>query len=234
MKKEKKMKLETVYKDENVIVIVKPIGMPSQSDPTGDKDAMSATSEMLAEIGEKDALWLVHRLDRNVSGLLAFARNKKSASALSEIIASGRLTKKYLAVCHGKAEEGRYTDFIYKDSTTSKAYVVKTERRGAKEAKLSLSLLGYEDDKSLVSVTLETGRFHQIRAQLSSRSHSLVGDKKYGSRDAKRRTPCLFSHELTFELFGKKISANALPNIEEYPWNIFSKDLYERIESNDE
>ena len=72
-----------VYKDENVVVIIKPIGMPSQSDPTGDIDAMSATSQLLLSLGERDALWLVHRLDRNVSGLLAFARNKKSAAELS-------------------------------------------------------------------------------------------------------------------------------------------------------
>ncbi len=227
------MNLETVYKDENVIVIVKPVGMPSQSDPSGDKDAMSATAEMLSSNGEKYALWLVHRLDRNVGGLLAFARNKKSAAALSEIMASGKVAKKYIAICHGKAEEGEYCDFLYKDSATSKAYVVKTERKGAKEARLKLSLLGEADDKNLVSVTLETGRFHQIRAQLSSRGNSLVGDKKYGSRDARRRTPCLFSHSLSFELLGKRISAFALPNIEEYPWNLFSGELYERTQEND-
>ena len=227
------MNLETVYKDENVIVIVKPVGMPSQSDPSGDKDAMSATAEMLLANGEKDSLWLVHRLDRNVGGLLAFARNKKSAAALSEIMASGKVAKKYIAVCHGKAEEGEYVDFLYKDSATSKAYVVKTERKGAKEARLTLDSLATADDKSLVCITLETGRFHQIRAQLSSRGNSLVGDKKYGSRDARRRTPCLFSHSLSFELLGKNISAFALPDIEEYPWNLFSGEVYERTQKTD-
>lgn len=230
------MHIEIVYKDKNVIIIIKPVGMPSQADPTGDVDAMSATSELLSEAGEESALWLVHRLDRNVGGLLAFARNKKSAAALSEIVANGTLTKKYIAVCHGKAEEGRYCDFLYKDPATSKAYVVKNERRGAKEARLVLSNLAYEsiNDKSLVSVTLETGRFHQIRAQLSSRGNSLVGDKKYGSRDAKRRTPCLFSHELSFNLNGKNISAFALPDIEEYPWNLFSEQTYKKVGSNNE
>ena len=223
-----------VYKDANVIVIIKPVGMPSQSDPTGDPDAMSTTSELLRAKGEKSDLWLVHRLDRNVGGLLAFARNKKSASALSELIANGALTKKYVAVCHGEAEEGRYVDFLYKDTATSKAYVVKGERKGAKEARLSLNRLGAADDKSLVFVELETGRFHQIRAQLSSRGNSLVGDKKYGSRDAKRRTPCLFSCELSFDLFGKKINVKALPDMNEYPWNLFSKECYERMSESDE
>ena len=218
-----------VYKDENVVVIIKPIGMPSQSDPTGDIDAMSATSQLLLSLGERDALWLVHRLDRNVSGLLAFARNKKSAAELSKIIQNGIFSKKYLAVCHGEAAEGEYRDFLYKDSATSKAYVVKTERRGSKEARLDLLCLDNQDEKSLVHVTLHTGRFHQIRAQLSSRGNSLVGDKKYGSKDVKRRTPCLFSREISFDLFGKNISVTALPDIEEYPWNLFSAKVYERI-----
>ena len=222
------MNPEIIYKDENVVIIIKPVGMPSQSDPTGDLDAMTATGNALSELSEKSDLWLVHRLDRNVGGLIAFARNKKSAAALSEIVASGRLTKKYLAVCHGNAEEGTYTDFLYKDSATSKAYVVKTARRGAKEARLSLLRLAFEDEKSLVEVTLDTGRFHQIRAQLSSRGNSLVGDKKYGSRDTKRRTPCLFSNELSFDLLGKKISVNALPDIEEYPWSLFVPEYYEK------
>ena len=218
-----------VYKDENVVVIIKPVGMPSQSDPTGDKDAMTATSELLSSQGERDALWLVHRLDRNVSGLLAFARNKKSAAELSRIIQNGVFSKKYIAVCHGEAAEGEYRDFLYKDSATNKAYVVKTERKGAKEARLSLVRLGTEDEKSLVHVTLDTGRFHQIRAQLSARTNPLVGDKKYGSRDVRRRTPCLFSREISFLLFGKKISVTALPDIDEYPWNLFSEEVYERI-----
>ena len=225
---------EIIYKDKNVVVIVKPVAMPSQSDPTGDMDAMTKTSEILTSLGESDALWLVHRLDRNVGGLLAFARNKKSAAELSKIIQDGALTKRYLAVCHGKAEEGEYRDFLYKDSATSKAYVVKTERRGAKEARLTLSALGYEDDKSLVHVELDTGRFHQIRAQLSSRGNSLVGDKKYGSKDTARRTPCLFSCELSFKLFGKNISVSVLPDISEYPWNLFSQKVYETVGNKDE
>lgn len=225
---------EIVYKDENVIVIIKPVGMPSQSDPTGDTDAMTAVSNMLSDSKEQCGLWLVHRLDRNVGGLIAFARNKKSAAALSELIAAGNLTKKYLAVCHGKAAEGEYRDFLYKDSATNKAYVVKNERKGAKEAILGLTRLAYEDEKSLVGVELKTGRFHQIRAQLSARGNSLVGDKKYGSKDAKRRTPCLFSRELSFKLFDKNISVRALPDIKEYPWNLFSAEAYERKENTDE
>ena len=218
--------VKIVYKDKNVIIINKPVGMPSQSDPTGDTDAMSATSAHLRDKGESDSLWLVHRLDRTVGGLLAFARNKKGAAELSRVVREGKLEKRYFAVCHGIADEGEYQDLLFKDNATGKAYVVKTERSGAKRAILQAQRLCVSEDKSLMAVKLETGRFHQIRVQFASRSHPLVGDKKYGSRDTSRRTPCLFSYELSFEISGKKVSAIDLPPIEEYPWCLFAPELY--------
>ena len=214
--------IEIIYLDENVIAVNKPVGMPSQSDPSGDTDAMSAASVQLSEMGEDGMLYLVHRLDRTVGGILVFARNKKSAAALSALVSGEGMGKKYLAVCHGKAEEGEYRDYLYRDSALGKAFVVKSARRGAKEAILNLSVMEEAEDMTLVRVTLKTGRFHQIRVQLASRGHSLVGDKKYGSRDQKRRTPCLFSYHLLFELFGKKISLFASPDIDEYPWSRFA------------
>ena len=221
--------IKILYKDKNVVIINKPTGMPSQSDPTGDLDAVSATTESLTAMGENSSLWLVHRLDRTVGGLIAFARNKRCAAEMSRLVAEGKLDKKYIAVCHGEANMGRYEDLLFKDSSTSKAYVVTTERKGAKRAELDLERLDVKDGKSLVYITLHTGRFHQIRAQLSSRGNSLVGDKKYGSRDALRKTPSLFSSRLSFTLFGKMISVNALPDTDEYPWNLFSKEIYTKV-----
>lgn len=215
-----------VYKNKNTVIINKPVGMPSQSDPSGDPDAMSKTSELLASLGEPSDLWLVHRLDRTVGGLIAFARNKKSAAALSETVKNGDIEKKYFAVCHGSADEGEYRDFLFKDNATSKAYVVKTERRGAKEALLNAHKIDEQSGMSLMSVELITGRYHQIRAQFSARGNSLVGDKKYGSRDTERRTPSLFSYYLSFMLFGKRITAKARPDIDKYPWSLFSEDKY--------
>ena len=220
--------LKIVYKSKNVIIINKPIGMPSQKDPSGDLDAMTAASEILTANGEDGNLWLVHRLDRTVGGLLAFARNKKTAAELSKIVSGGTMGKNYLAVCHGEAKEGEYKDFLFKDNATSKAYIVKSERKGAKEARLTVDLLNFAEDKSLISVTLDTGRFHQIRAQLSARGNSLVGEKKYGSRDADRKTPALFANKLSFKLFGKEITVTAIPNIEEYPWNLFAIENYKK------
>ena len=220
--------VKIIYKNKDAIIILKPAGMPSQSDPSGDTDAMTVTEALLREAGERSSLWLVHRLDRTVGGLIAFARNKKSAAELSRLAASGDMEKKYFAVCHGVPEDGEYRDYLYKDNATSKSYIVKTARAGAKEAILHSKSLSVSEDGnlSLVSVLLETGRFHQIRAQFAARSHSLVGDKKYGSRDTMAKKPALFAYSLAFELFGKKISARHLPPTEEYPWSLFSESVY--------
>ena len=220
--------IKAVYLDRNVIIIEKPAGMPSQPDPTGDVDAMSAASQLLNDRGEEPSLWLVHRLDRVVGGLIAFARNKRSAAELSRLAAGDGIEKIYLAVCHGECEDGERCDFLYKDTATKKSYVVKTERRGAKRASLTVKRIAYVDGTSLVRVKLHTGRFHQIRCQLSHGGNSLVGDKKYGSRDGVISTPALFSSRLAFDLFGKRIEASALPDATAYPWNKF--DLSEAFE----
>ncbi len=210
-----------IYKDADVLIVKKPVGMPSQPDPTGARDALTAASEALSAMGESGEVYLVHRLDRTVGGLIAFARTKAAAAALCALVSGEGIGKIYLAVCHGRPKEGRLTDFIYKDSAAKKAYCVKSERKGAKAAALNLAVLAERDGMSLVAVRLETGRFHQIRVQLASRANPLVGDKKYGSRDTKVRTPSLFASRLDFKLFGKEIKADELPPTDEYPWSLF-------------
>jgi 23S rRNA pseudouridine1911/1915/1917 synthase len=221
--------MQIVYKDKNLVIINKPVGMPSQSDPTGDEDAMTATSVELRAMGESDGLWLVHRLDRTVGGLLAFARNKRTAAALSELVSGEGFGKEYLAVCRGESEGGHMQDLLYKDAAQGKAFVVGRERKGVKSAELIAEKIGLKDTESgkmtLLSVKLITGRFHQIRVQLASRGTPLVGDKKYGDTDRVAKTPALFSYKLSFSLFGKKINRVIFPNTENYPWCEFKEEI---------
>ena len=217
--------MDIVFKNQDFVIINKPPLVPSQKDLSGDNDAMALLAESLKTAGERDKLWLVHRLDRVVGGLLVFARNQKSAAALSQIVADGSLFKGYLAVVEGEAPGGELCDFLYKDSMTNKAYVVKTERKGAKAASLSYQPISFKDGKTLVRINLKTGRFHQIRAQFSSRKMSLVGDKKYGSRDQKAKHPALFAYKLEFSLFGKEYSFEARPDFSIYPWNLFCEEM---------
>ena len=225
--------MSILYRDKNIVVVYKPAGIPSQSDLSGDEDIMKITAKELSETGEKDNLWLVHRLDRTVGGLMVFARNKNSAASLSAIVGSKDFEKEYLAVLDGKAEGGFLSDYVYKDSKKGKAFVAKGERRGVKLAELEYCAISSIETphgtKTLVRVKLYTGRFHQIRVQFSSRGIPLCGDGKYGSRDNKAKMPSLFAFRLSFDMNGKRIENKKLPDLHEYPWSLFGIEELENL-----
>lgn len=222
--------LEILHKTKDFVIVLKPAGMPTQSDTSGDDDAMLLTGRKLSDMGESSDLWLVHRLDRVVGGLVVFARNKETAAVLSELVGGGGMEKEYLAVVEGRAEGGIMRDFLFKDSKKGKSFVADTERRGAKEAVLEYTPIAFSETErgvyTLVRIKLHTGRFHQIRAQFSSRGHSLVGDGKYGSHDNKAKMPSLFASRLSFEIKGRKTEVRALPELSSYPWSLFDVRCY--------
>ena len=220
-----KSTVKILYKSKNLVAVYKPPLIPSQSDPSGDADAMTITSELLRENKEPEGLWLVHRLDRVVGGLLVFARNKKSAAELSSLVQDGGMVKEYFAVVEGAPSEGQMRDYIYKDAVKGKAFVTDRSRGGVKEAILICTPLETVEtdrgERTLVRAKLITGRFHQIRAQFSSRGMPLVGDGKYGSRDSVARLPALFAGRLSFKTKSESLSLSEKPPIDEYPWSLF-------------
>lgn len=222
--------IEIVSKTKDFVVIFKPSGMPSQSDPTGTLDAMTALKTLMTEQGERDELYLIHRLDRVVGGLLVYARNKQSAAWLSRLVADRLIDKEYFAVVEGTAESGILKDYIYKDATLNKAFVVDKKRAGVKDAELEYNALATVEIENrtltLVRIKLKTGRFHQIRAQFASRKMPLIGDKKYGSRDFKAKTPSLFATSLEFDYKGERVKYSRVPELSEYPWSLFDKELF--------
>lgn len=217
--------MEILYKTKDIVAVYKPAGMPSQSDASGSEDAMSASTRALAELGENSQLWLVHRLDRVVGGILVFARNKGAARELSDLVGTSGAEKEYLAVVHGEAPGGVLIDYIYKDARQGKAFVVKDGKNGAKKAELEYTpVSSVNTDRgiyTLVHVKLHTGRFHQIRVQLSSRRMPIVGDGKYGSHDNKAKMPALFAYRLSLRMKKENIEMKKLPDISLYPWSLF-------------
>ena len=209
--------IEMLYEDPQLAVCVKPVGVLSQCD--GEEDMAALLRKQLG--GE---IFPLHRLDRNVGGVMAFARTAGTAAALSAQIQNGGFVKRYLAVVGGvpKPLAGEMSDLLFKDSRSGRSYVVNRPRKGTKEARLAYSTIAGTDGKSLVLVRLFTGRTHQIRVQFASRRMPLLGDGKYGSRD-KSCDIALWSHRLTFThpTSGEELSFCSLPDISDYPWNIF-------------
>ena len=191
--------MEILYSDCGIAVCVKPVGLDSEMEvPTALKEQLG---------GE---IFPIHRLDKNVGGVMVYARTKQSAASLSKAVQEGSMVKEYVAMVHGTPPEtGDWEDLLWKDSKKNKVYVVKRERAGVKKARLEFQRLR-EGETSLVRIRLHTGRSHQIRVQFSSRGFPLVGDHKYGSRDT-ATAPMLFSCKITFPYKGKDMVFEALP-----------------------
>lgn len=145
----------------------------------------------------------VHRLDREVGGVMVFARNSASAGWFGREIQEGRLKKEYLAVVHGatEPETGILEDLLLHDVRRNKSFVVDRKRKGVREAKLSYRTLVKGEDRSLVQVRLFTGRSHQIRVQFASRKHPLLGDGRYGGGSGQI---ALWSVRLTLRVPGER------------------------------
>ena len=192
--------MNILYQDTGIVVCVKPIGLDSETEtPAGLKETLG---------GE---IFPIHRLDKNVGGVMVYARTKASAAALSKAVQEGAMVKEYVATVHGTPpESGDWTDLLFKDSAKNKVFVVKKERRGVKKARLEYKRLT-EGEQSLVRIRLHTGRSHQIRVQFSSRGYPLVGDHKYGSRDT-ATAPMLYSCRITFPYNGQTLSFEDLPD----------------------
>ncbi|MBR0535794.1 MAG: RluA family pseudouridine synthase [Clostridia bacterium] len=214
--------LKVLFEDEYITVCIKPQGIASEDSPN-EKGIIGLLSERAGQ-----NLHLLHRLDRNVSGVMVFANNKQSAAALSKAIAEGDFKKEYLTVCDGFPQEdkGVFEDLLFKDSRKNRSYVVKRVRKGVKDASLEYEVLQKSDNKAMVRVLLHTGRTHQIRVQFASRQLCLTGDIKYGSKDRTNCRIALHSHRITFAhpKTGEQMQFESNPDISEYPWNLFNKE----------
>lgn len=192
--------MEILYSDRDIAVCIKPVGLDSE------KGVPDALTEQLG--GE---IFSLHRLDKNVGGVMVYARQKQAAAALSKAIQEGTMVKEYYAMVHGTPpESGDWEDLLWKDSAKNKVFVVKRERKGVKKARLEFQRRT-AGTQSLVHIRLHTGRSHQIRVQFASRGFPLVGDHKYGSHD-EAAAPLLFSCALTFPYRGKTWRFEAKPS----------------------
>ena len=183
--------MKILYEDKNIAVCVKPVGMDSEHQ----------LPQLLQDYLGGD-IFTLHRLDKNVGGVMVYGRSKSAAASFSKLIQEGQMVKEYVAKVHGTPpQSGDWQDLLFKDSRKNKVFVVNKQRAGVKPARLEFKRIT-AGEESLVHVRLHTGRSHQIRVQFSSRGFPLVGDHKYGSR-ATQTEPMLYSCRISFPYQGK-------------------------------
>ncbi|MEX0684466.1 MAG: RluA family pseudouridine synthase [Balneolales bacterium] len=178
------MNIPIIFEDNHLLVVDKPINIPSQKDESNDDDLQTILKTYLKEKYDKPGnvfLALVHRLDRPVSGVMVLAKTSKAASRLSDQIRDRIFYKKYQAVIMGKCPpNGEFIHYLVKDQKTNITKVVPASVSYAKKAVLNYHRIDYKNGCSLVDIDLITGRSHQVRVQFAAEGFPLWGDKKYG------------------------------------------------------
>lgn len=180
------MKDQILYEDNHLLVINKKAGQLVQGDKTGDESLLDSIKYFIKIRDEKPGnvfLGLVHRIDRPTSGLVIYAKTSKALSRLTQMVKNREIRKTYWALVPKEVipQSQRLVHFLKKNEKNNKAIVFPRETEGAKEAILSYSVLKILDNYQLLEIDLETGRHHQIRAQLSKIGVPIKGDLKYGA-----------------------------------------------------
>lgn len=210
------VKKNIIFEDKHIIVVVKPAGILSQSGKSNDKSMVEYLSEYLIFSGQRKKtpfIGVIHRLDRNVGGVMVFGKTKEGTAEVNKQIQNGLFKKKYLALVLGipNNKEGILENYMTKNSKTNTSYVSNKENKNAKLAKLKYKVINeieFENSPlSLLDIELFTGRHHQIRVQLSSIGNPIVGDfkymvqsEKYTSFSNKKQKLNLWSYYIKFKL----------------------------------
>ena len=180
-----KENLQVLYQDNHIVIVNKRAGDITQGDKTGDKPLSDVVKEYIKEKYNKPGdvfLGVVHRLDRPTSGIIIFARTSKALERLNKMLRDKTINKTYWAIVknHPKKEKDTLINFLKKNPKNNKSSVYNKEIEGSKKAILHYSVIKKLDNYSLLEIDLETGRHHQIRAQLSAIGSPIKGDLKYG------------------------------------------------------
>lgn len=180
------MEEQIVYEDNHLLVINKKVGQLVQGDKTGDESLLDSIKNFIKKRDNKPGnvfLGLVHRIDRPTSGLVIYAKTSKALTRLTQMVKNREIKKTYWAVVVKEMipETQRLVHYLKKNEKNNKAIVFPKVTDGAKEAILTYHVIKTLDNYLLLEIDLETGRHHQIRAQLSRAGVPIKGDLKYGS-----------------------------------------------------
>ena len=208
--------MEILYENKNCLAAVKPVGVLSQQGRRGEADMVTLLTQ--TQKGTLGSIYLIHRLDKEVGGVMLFAKSHAAASFYASAVENRKVCKEYLAVVRGTldAPAGEWRDWLFRDETKHRTVTVDAHHKGAKEAQLRYKLLDTKladgEPLSLLRIELLTGRNHQIRVQCASRHLPLWGDGLYGNGE-RDGAPALFAWRLRFpEMAGGEKTVSALPS----------------------
>lgn len=193
--------VEVQYCDNHIIVAVKPCGMLTQSNGSGSPDLEAFLKLWIKNEAQKQGnvfLHCIHRVDRSASGLVLFARTSKALSRLNEQSRLQEIQRTYLAEVEGilSQKEARLDHYLIHGD--HKALLAEKTATNAKHARLFYKVITFKLHTTLIEVELETGRYHQIRAQFSAIGHPIVDDPKYGSQSGDGKAIRLHCQKLCF------------------------------------
>jgi 23S rRNA pseudouridine1911/1915/1917 synthase len=221
-----KENLQVLFEDNHIIIVNKRSGDITQGDKTGDKPLSDVVKEYVKVKYNKAGnvfLGVVHRLDRPTSGVIIFARTSKALERLNKMLRDKTIRKTYWAIVKGtpKKEKDTLINFLKKNPKNNKSSVYNKEITDSKKAILHYNVIKKLDNYSLIEIDLETGRHHQIRAQLSFIGFPIKGDLKYGfNRSNKDGSIHLHARKIVFThpVSKEEISVIA-PSPNEVIWN---------------
>ena len=177
--------LEILYEDNHILAVLKPAGVLVQGDRSGEITLFEAAKKYLKAKYRKPGqvyLGMVHRLDKGTAGVVVFARTSKAAGRLSREFRERRVRKVYMAVVEGRIRgEDVLTHRLLRDREKGTSCIARDTAPGTQEVKLSYRVIEGTGTRTLLEVIPETGRHHQIRAQLSAIGHPIIGDVRYGA-----------------------------------------------------
>ena len=193
---------EILFCDNHLLIASKPAGLLTQPDEAGGYSLEQFAKEWVKKEYAKPGevfLHCIHRLDRPVSGLVLFARTSKALSRLNEQSRQSEIQRIYYAEIEGILAQklGRLEHYLIHGD--HRAIVGKAGDKDAKQARLTFEVHHYLQHSTLVKIELQTGRYHQIRAQFSAIGHPIAGDKRYGSKTGDGKTIHLHCLEIGFE-----------------------------------
>lgn len=223
--------MKILFEDNHLIAVNKPNNVLVQGDETGDETLADQVKQYIKEKYNKPGdvfLGTIHRLDRPVSGVTIFARTSKALERMNKIFAERDVKKTYWAIVGRRPEpfNGHLTHYILKDTSKNvvKAYDTMSNRaKGAKQADLDYELIAEIEDNCLLKIDLQTGRSHQIRAQLSKIGCPIRGDVKYGYSEANKDSSIhLHCRNISFEHPVTKLPVNITATVpKEQVWKMF-------------